>query len=339
MKKLFAHTTLLPQLLLALCLFNACIQEDVMPNTPQGNFDELWRIIDENYCFFDYKNIDWDAVGEKYREKTHPHMIDRDLFQTMGNMLDELQDGHVNLYNENMQASSYIWHADYPCNYNEWIIDEFYLKYSFLIVSGIKFDILEQNIGYMYVPNFTDNVSSRDLDYIFRYFASCTAIIVDVRSNGGGSISNASRLAARFFDRKRLTGHIIHKTGKSHNAFSSPQPIHQEPATSLRSTKPVAVLTNRQTFSAANEFVNRMQALPYATIVGDITGGGSGLPFYSELPNGWAVRFSCSPLLNADLQHTEFGIAPHVKVDITTEDEAECKDTILDTAIQLLLSK
>ena len=27
-----------------------------------------------------------------------------------------------------------------------------------------------------------------------------------------------------------------------------------------------------------------------------LTGGGSGLPFSSELPNGWSVRFSASPM-------------------------------------------
>jgi len=31
------------------------------------------------------------------------------------------------------------------------------------------------------------------------------------------------------------------------------------------------------------------------TIIGDKTGGGSGLPFSSELPNGWALPSSARP--------------------------------------------
>ena len=36
--------------------------------------------------------------------------------------------------------------------------------------------------------------------------------------------------------------------------------------------------------------------LPNVVQVGDTTGGGSGFPLSSELPNGWSVRFSSSPI-------------------------------------------
>ena len=61
----------------------------------------------------------------------------------------------------------------------------------------------------------------------------------------------------------------------------------------------VVVLTNRHSYSATNDFVNSMRCFPNVTLVGDKTGGGSGLPFSSELPNGWGVRFSASPHLDA----------------------------------------
>ena len=55
------------------------------------------------------------------------------------------------------------------------------------------------------------------------------------------------------------------------------------------------LLINRHSYSATNDFVNAMRYFPNVTLVGDKTGGGSGLPFSSELPNGWGVRFSASP--------------------------------------------
>ena len=79
-----------------------------------------------------------------------------------------------------------------------------------------------------------------------------------------------------------------------------------------------------------------MKALPRVTIVGDRTGGGSGLPFSSELPNGWSVRFSACPSFDADMQHTEFGIEPDVKVSMSDEDRAKGVDTIIETARALL---
>ncbi|MBQ2208436.1 MAG: peptidase S41, partial [Prevotella sp.] len=40
-------------------------------------------------------------------------------------------------------------------------------------------------------------------------------------------------------------------------------------------------------FSAANDFAVIMHALPNVKLIGDHTGGGSGLPMSNSLPNGW----------------------------------------------------
>ena len=49
----------------------SCVNEDEHSNTRQGNFEALWKIIDEHYCFFDYKqqeyNLDWQQIYQKYR--------------------------------------------------------------------------------------------------------------------------------------------------------------------------------------------------------------------------------------------------------------------------------
>ena len=82
-----------------------------------------------------------------------------------------------------------------------------------------------------------------------------------------------------------------------------------------------------------------MRELPLVTIIGDKTGGGSGLPFTSELPNGWGVRFSACPILNAQKEHTEFGIDPDIKVDMNESDQQRGEDTIIETARAYLKSK
>lgn len=83
----------------------------------------------------------------------------------------------------------------------------------------------------------------------------------------------------------------------------------------------MVVLTNRGCYSATNEFVSIMKYAPNVTIIGDKTGGGSGLPFTSELPNGWSVRFSASPpMFNAEKEHIEFGVEPDIYVDMKDSD-------------------
>jgi len=310
---------------------SSCVEEATFSNTPQGNFEELWKIIDEQYCFLDYKEIDWDAIHTKYQKRISADMTNEGLFEVLGDMLTELKDGHVNLYSANNVARYWKWYEDYPMNFND-SIQRNYLGNDYRIAAGIKYKILKDNIGYIYYESFSDGIGSGNLDEVLSYMAICDGLIIDVRNNGGGTITNASKLAERFTNEKVLTGYICHKTGTGHNDFSEPYPIYLEPSNSIRWQKKVVVLTNRRSFSATNDFVNSMRILPLVTIMGDKTGGGSGLPFTSELPNGWNVRYSSSPHFAADMSQIEWGIDPDIKVDITTSDFNKGIDTIIERA-------
>ena len=135
-------------------------------------------------------------------------------------------------------------------------------------------------------------------------------------------------------------GAISHKTGPGHNDFSDPFDYYFEPIddTRIKYLKPVVVLANRSSFSATNNFVSIMKTLPNVRIVGDTTGGGSGLPFTFDLPNGWAVRMSASEITDANGTVTEFGVdpSPGCKVDMTEAEMAMGKDAILERAFEVL---
>ena len=80
-----------------------------------------------------------------------------------------------------------------------------------------------------------------------------------------------------------------------------------------------------------------MKSLGNVTIVGDTTGGGCGLPFTSELPNGWTVRFSACPSYDKDCKQVEFGIEPDYFVSLTDDDFRQGKDTLIEFARKLLV--
>ena len=84
-------------LLCCLPVLTGCIGEDDYANDPRGNFEQLWKIIDEQYCFLDTKGIDWDAVHDEYSKLIIPSMSNDDLFDILSQMLYILKDGHVNL--------------------------------------------------------------------------------------------------------------------------------------------------------------------------------------------------------------------------------------------------
>jgi hypothetical protein len=63
------------------------------------------------------------------------------------------------------------------------------------------------------------------------------------------------------------------------------------------------------------------------------------MPFSSELPNGWSVRFSASPSLDAKMQHIEFGIEPDIICYLDSADIARGVDTLIERARQILNKK
>ena len=318
--------------------FSSCFHEEEYENSKQGNFELLWKIIDEKYCFFEYKNIDWDEVHDRYAARITEDMPQESFFDVLGEMLAELKDGHVNLIAYHNISRYWKWFEDYPDNFDE-KIQKNYIGTDYSIAGGMKYKILNDNIGYIYYGSFSSGVGEANLDQILSRMAICNGIIIDIRDNGGGLISNAEKIASRFFEQKTQVGYIMYKTGKGHNSFSNPYPRYISPSSRVRYQKKVVVVTNRSCYSAANDFVNAMTYAPNVTIIGDKTGGGSGLPFSSELVNGWSVRFSSSPMLNAAKEHIEFGIDPDIKVDMTNDDMSRGLDTILETARTFLNNK
>ncbi|MCF0197284.1 MAG: S41 family peptidase [Bacteroidaceae bacterium] len=325
----------------SLLMLASCQEAEQQDNTPQGNLDALWNIIDQHYCFLDYKaetiGLDWNRVHQQYRARLNNSMTSTQLFEVMAAMLSELRDGHVNLYTSMDMARNWSWREDYPTNY-DYELQESYLGSGtdYRISSGLKYRILDDNVGYVVISTFNTSIGEGNLDEAMHYLRACNGLIVDVRSNGGGDLTVAERVAQRFTNERRLVGYICHKTGKGHNDFSTPQAEYLEPSTGVRWQKRAIVLTNRGCYSATNTFVRDMKACPLVTIMGDQTGGGSGLPFSSELPNGWSVRFSACPSFDASMQHTEFGIQPHIPCALKAEDAAKGVDTIIEQARALL---
>ena len=340
MKKSLDNLVILVGLVVLVGLgFSSCVDESERPDTPSGNFEALWQIIDEHYCFFNYKNyeygLDWQEVYNKYKVRINDQMRETQLFEVLCDMLAELRDGHVNLSSSYDYGRYWAWQEAFPKNFSD-SLERKYLGTDYKISSGISYRILDDNIGYLRYESFQSPVGEGNLDDILSYVLLCRGLIIDIRNNGGGDLTNAERLAARFVQEKTLVGYLQHKTGKGHNDFSDMEPQYLEPSSNLRWHKPVCVLTNRSVYSAANEFATMMRALPQVKLVGDRTGGGSGMPMSSSLPNGWNVRFSACPMYDKDKQQTEFGIAPDYQVALDDEDVKKGFDTIIETARKLL---
>lgn len=328
------------RLLIAIAIATAavsCHSIEEWDDDPQGNFDALWTLIDRHYCFFEEKGVDWDDVYLRYSPRVDDDMTSEELFVVCSQMLDELRDGHVNL--SSPYATSYYrrWWSDYPQNYDVRVIQQYYFNFNYSSISTFDYGFLPENIGYVHCSSFQASVGEGNLDYILSFLSTARALILDVRDNGGGDLTNVERLVRRFLTRRTLCGTISHKTGPGHSDFSEPYEIWYDPIGDghVSWIKPVVVLTNRSTFSAANNFVSIMKQLPGVTIMGATTGGGCGMPWSGEIPNGWGVRLSACVIRDARGELTEHGVEPTEGccVDMDPEAVLTGHDTILDAAI------
>ncbi len=313
----------------------SCVSEEEYDDTPQGNFEALWRIMDEHYCFFKEKGIDWDSIHAVYQPQFNYGMSESQQLEVLGNMLAELRDGHVNLFASFDYSRYWGFHENYPKNYSDSLVRA-YLGTDYRISSGMRYRILDDNIGYLRVPTFENTFGAGNLDEILLYFQPCLGLIIDLRDNGGGMLTSAETLAARFTNEETLVGYMRHKTGKGHDDFSSLEKQTLKPGKGIRWQKPVVVLVNRSVFSAANEFVKYMRHFPKVIVVGDRTGGGAGLPFSSELPNGWSIRFSACPIYDTDMRSTEDGMDPDVSVGLSSTDISRGTDSMIEKAREII---
>ena len=317
----------------------SCVDIEERANTPTDNFEALWQTIDQHYCFFDYKRqeygLDWNVVHEKYRTRISDKMNEYQLFEVCCDMLAELRDGHVNLGSTMDYGRYWTWQEAYPKNFSDTLYRH-YMGTDYRIASSLSYRVLDDNIGYIRCASFENPIGEGNLDEVLSYLILCRGLIIDIRNNGGGDLTMAERLAGRFVHERTLVGYIQHKTGTGHSDFSPLEAQYLEPSSRLRWHKGVCVLTNRSVYSAANEFAVMMHALPHVTLVGDRTGGGSGMPMSTSLPNGWSVRYSACPMYDSERRHTEFGIDPDVAVSLTAAATAQNQDDIIEKARQLL---
>ena len=359
--QLFTSPRVLSFGLVALCLSGlctSCLDDESLSlsDTPMNNFKSCWRTLDEHYCYFGYKNIDWDDVYRRYEPYFRDSISnDIDLFQGLYRMLGELHDGHVNLYSSFNVARNWSWMEDYPKNFDAGLLERYYLGTRYWMAGGMSYGMLSDTIGYIYYPSFAATVTDSNLDHVLALLSHAKGLIFDVRDNGGGNLTNVTTIASHFCVSKATFGYLQHKNGPAHDNFSDFVPLVVKPAKKHihwdASVQPVVILTNRACFSATNSFVMAMKHLDGATSVdstgnvhhlmiktmGDRTGGGGGLPFESTLPNGWIVRFSTSPMFTADKEHIENGFAPdfHVEMD-SLHAFQDHKDDIIEAARDII---
>lgn len=312
--------------------------------SPEVNFEEIWKEFDARYSFFTVKKINWDSVYSFYRPQVKSNTTDGELFQIMSNMLRTFKDGHVNLYTPLGTFAYSDWYTKHPQNFiSSSAITKYLSKdYGTLVSGNMRYGKIN-DLGYIYIgPNLvgSDADWTKAMDKVMDSLKNTKGIVIDIRNNGGGSDGLGMIVASRFCDRQRIYSYTSWRLGPKHNDLTIPAAQTITPASRQLYLKPVALLTNRRCFSAAEGTILMFRVLPNVTTIGDTTGGGSGNPVTLLLPNGWSYRLSRWIQYTADMEVFEgTGLAPKIPVGISQEDLNAGKDAILEYAVSYLTNK
>lgn len=304
-------------------------------SSPRSLFDIIWQDFDRNYASFGIKNIDWDAVYTRYRPRADSASTAAQLVPIVGAMFAELRDPHVELATPSTVVTSIDWRTQHTYFSSSTVFNDYVPTRKLTPSRNMAYGTVAPGVGYVLIGTFSGRGWEDEIDDVLASFNSPSAVIVDVRNNGGGSSATSNAIAARFVDARRTYSFVRFRNGPAHDDFDDYIELVIEPAGN-RFTGKVIVLTNRLAVSASEHFVLAMRSSPNVLILGDTTAGGLANPMVRELPNGWIYRIPQWIQYGPNKEIYEgIGLAPNVVVSMTAADSVAKRDVQLERAVSL----
>lgn len=177
-----------------------------------------------------------------------------------------------------------------------------------------KVERLRGNIGYIEFRGFFDpDLGAETLAAAMNFVSATDALIIDLRSNGGGSPQMVALVCSYLFGAEPVhLNDLFWREGNRTEEFWT----RKEVAGKRYLNKDVYVLTSKRTFSGAEEFTYNLKNLKRATIIGETTGGGAhpggefriNEHFDMFVPSGRAI----SPITKTNWEGT--GVKPDIEV-------------------------
>ena len=208
-------------------------------NDPVGNFDALWHEFDRYYALFDVRHVDWDSLYAVYRPRINSSSTDAELYEAMAGLLDHLQDRHVRLYapgfprfQSGANIERLLFSDSDPSSLSsdknalistalfEYLdsayvsAEEYGLPSDFSAFGTISSDHTNLRLGYVIVLTFDlAEAPTSYYDAILQAFHDYDGVIIDIRTNPGGSTGTSGALINRFADKERAYAYSRYRNG------------------------------------------------------------------------------------------------------------------------------
>jgi len=326
---------------------------------PEKNFEVLWETFHNRYPFFELRNVDWKKQYDTCRPKVTSETSDDELFDIFCQMLDPLDDGHVELKAKaSGDRKKRCFTAEKSTRFsqeftNRQIKKLFKTTKKTLVANGFgqpketKAWMLHycrsRAFGYIRILELEDVKKRRltaALDKIARDFQDLDGFIIDIRDCPGGEDDIAITIINRFCDRKRVAFHRKTKIGPGEDDFKPLKTWHLKPSGDVQFTGPIVLLTCDSVFSGGEAFALAIRQLPHTTIIGDHTNGIFSYTLDKKLPNGWKYCLSYQKYFSADMVCYEGkGVPVDIELFNKKADIEDGIDPLIVRALKVIKSK
>ena len=201
-------------------------------------------------------------------------------------------------------------------------------------VNPVEGKVLENNIGYIEFSSFDDGTAD---DFKAKYEElekqGIKSLVIDLRNNGGGIVSEALQIADYILDKDDVILYEVDKNNKEEVEKSENAPIIN---------MPIVLLTNGNTASSSEILAGALKDHGKAKIVGTKTYGKGVIQQLLTLPDGSGLKITSEEYLTPNkTKINKIGIEPDEKVElpdtvknVLTVEQKD--DTQLQKAIEIL---
>jgi hypothetical protein len=154
---------------------------------------------------------------------------------------------------------------------------------------------LAGNIGYLDIRGFfPTEFAAPAISAAMTLLGGTDALIIDLRSNGGGEPETVAYLLSHFF----AEGDARHLNDIYNRLDGTTRSYWTVPSVGARYTPPIFVLTSHNTFSGGEEFAYDVKTQKRGTLVGEVTGGGANPGDYVPLARGFIAFIPTGRAIN-----------------------------------------
>lgn len=171
-------------------------------------------------------------------------------------------------------------------------------------IKAVKATMLPNNIGKITLSTFISNDAAKEFRYALKKFQRADGLVIDLRDNPGGLLSNALEIADMLLEHGKIVS-TISRSGR-HTDIASGVPITHQP---------IVVLVDQESASASEILASALRDNRRAVLVGTKTYGKGLVQEINKLPGGAAVHITVSRYLTpSGSDINKIGVRPDITV-------------------------